>query len=150
MPEFSEKERCIFHFWDGSQERYVDPVVIMLNIQNEQRDESIEQLFENLKIDSLAVESFVKLMKLATRVFGITPLTSEGVGLTTLECLKVVADFMSQAANIKKNIESIVSGLPASVESDELITNVGTAFGSTDPESTPSDPPKSPSELKTP
>jgi len=104
-------ERDIFKYWDGTKNRYVDPLKIWNFMWNE--DEDVQKEFARVAQNEL--EATTLMVQLARKWFDIPPYSCEEVdgadgvqlkhtGLTDLEICNVLRDYLQYTNELKKKL----------------------------------------------
>jgi hypothetical protein len=126
------RERDIFRFWDGRENRRIDPLKAFRELRAHKTFNADEHL-EALKTAD-DEEAIAATVEAAHDVFGIKPL-SEG-GLTEAECIALVDVFYGYLEAVKKNSKTP----PISLEStDQEFSDQSTTKPESDSSSTLSD-----------
>ena len=125
-----DRERCIFRYYDGSRTRYADPVEIGVRL------EEIDPDYQD-KLDLIArdaekippgparddfrksqIDAARKIADMTRKAFGISPLSSDGGGMSQGEVANVLAQYLifmeglARAARLFRDSQSAASGSP--------------------------------------
>lgn len=128
----ADESRGIFRFHDGQRWRRVDPIRVSICL------DAIDGFHPIDTPQLLQVEEGAELLKTAekvaeaVRVAFKVPQFDDG-GLTTLECVNLLADFFDFTEGVKKNSNPTPTLLrpTASASSGESVSSSGSASGST-------------------
>lgn len=121
-----QTDRGIFRFWDGQQDRAVDPFEILRAIENDpefslERDGALLVVGDD--------DSIQKTVRCVRRAFQVKEF-SQG-GLLEAECLELIERFYEFLSSLKKNISaSPISSRPTATESSAASTDQGLTPGS--------------------
>jgi hypothetical protein len=157
------QERDIFCFCDHGPEcrckageakcRRIDPMQVMIRLLSEGEsvlEVDLKVIQSPLPIDAIAKElppTFERIDKVVRSVFKLAAF-DDRYGLTTVECVALLNNFMAFAAEIKKKAEALQKSLgytvPAPFPKTLSPTGPSSASGSTAPASSPSGLPPSP------
>jgi hypothetical protein len=99
------REREIFKYHDGERERAADPVAIMRAMANHPTLD-LQQNVQEMQAEDLKVQTSATVVAVnATReIFGVKPWSEENPdGLTEMETLDLLAEFVNYSAELKKN-----------------------------------------------
>jgi len=102
----SQYERMIFSFWDGSKIRKVDPLEILKKLKDHP-DYNLAR--DGVGLDEGDVDANYQYANVVYESFGIPPFESDdeigNVGLTRVEAVEILRQFVYWLENIKKNIK---------------------------------------------
>lgn len=118
---YKPEERNIYEFWDGSQERAVDPVRVLMTLKAQEGLDLEADLarLESGDLDAMAKSNEV-VVGAVHAAFGTEPfgrVDGEQKGLLDVEALQLLRDFLGYAAGLaKKNGQTPTS--PLSTDSD--------------------------------
>lgn len=94
-----DRRRAIFRFWDGRRVRGVDPIAVVRALRAD--DEYDEET--HLKLADAGHDDAIRITAAAVRrAFGMAGFA--GGGLTDLECLAVLLQFLNYLTDLKKKI----------------------------------------------
>lgn len=104
---YKPKDRRIFRYWDGSKERYVDPMVVLDRLLK------IEADFDSLAVKAEHegdVKAILELMSACREALDIAPYAEDdegnATGLLDGEVIEVFKEYQDFITDVKKNIDS--------------------------------------------
>ena len=111
--------RFIFEYWDGSRQRAADPVVIWRAIHDDP-ELVIPGDIEAADLGDMDAQG--KVVAAVRRAFDVTGWTESEPGLTELECLALIVQFVEFTESLKKNTGATPTS-PPPLESQPLETS---------------------------
>ena len=92
------RERDIFEFWDGSQQRHVDPLPVWYKLWEQ---EDIDTVLKRAGANEL--EAVTELVGIARDIFSIAPFdATTGAGLTDMETMELLMKYLDFTGELKK------------------------------------------------
>ncbi len=126
------RHRNIFRYWDGSRNRYADPVVIGTKLEEFDPDyqDKLNLIAEspskippgNIRDEMVKKqkEAMQHLAKMSRSVFGVPPMDDKtGIGATDGECIRIIAGYflfmegLARSAKLFPDSQRSVSDSPA-------------------------------------
>ena len=95
------RRRELFHFWDGSTHRAIDPLVAFRAIHT---DKDFRADVHPALADEGDEEALTILLGMVQRVFGVSQYTERSAGLTQAQQIVLYLSFCTYLETIKKNI----------------------------------------------
>lgn len=151
---YSERERCIFEFWDGSKDVRLDPLQVqaeLLAVPDFEANLKLSQL-ESEEAQGEARKAFQELIPRLRKVFQVEEYrqldNGRDVGLTQGEVMGVLVAFLNFLADVRKKLVPSPTSVPSSAgaePADNSATSNTSASTSTETAPSTDEPSASPS-----
>lgn len=127
---FSDEERRIFRYFDGTQKRGIDPLEVAIAVEKVDLDWQATLSLVKADDRKIQLEAMEDLLKAAREVFGLKEFsidqeTDESIGVTGSEVIDILFDFMAWENALEKKVEQTATTQP-STEENQTTTKDGT------------------------